>query len=242
MKRVAFLAIIFASILVGCSPGSGGPTTGKKEPVVANAAKSASDLLPLTEGNAWTYYIESEIVAPNGQSERSNTTRILKIGKVSKDAKGTRADLLFLDDKQKLLATIRVLSNDKGLYQTGVQAPNRSAQNFSVPLLWAPFPYKLDETIKWTGTGPFPGIDGQGQISAGITGRGPAEADTMTGRFKCERIESVQMFSTNKMKFRTEQISWFSPGVGLVRNKEVVANDQGARQSSIMLLKSYTVK
>lgn len=242
MKRVAILVIFSTALIAGCSPGSGGPTTGKKEPVVANTAKSASDLMPLTEGNAWTYHIESQIVSPDGRTDRANTIRILKVGKVIKDSAGTKADLMFLDEKQNVLATIKVLATSKGLFQTGVQVPNKGTQSFSTPLPWVPFPYKLDETVKWSGSGPFPGIEGQGIITAGVTGRGPAEADTMTGRFKCERVESVQMFTVNNIKFRTEQITWFAPGVGLVRNKETLANDKGARQSSIMMLKSYTVK
>ncbi len=242
MKSIAITLISISLVFAGCSPGTDGPKTGKKQPVVTNSAKTAADLLPLTEGNAWTYFIESQVVLADGRSERTSVNRIMKVGKVTKGANETKANLEFYDENKKLIATVFLVSNSKGIYQTGAKAANANALSFSSPLPWAPYPYKLDETIRWNGSGPYPGVGGVGAMQAGITGRGQVEADSLAGRFKCERFESVMVFTRDKIKMRNEQIAWFSPGVGLVRNKETIATVTGASQTSVMMLKSYTVK
>lgn len=246
MNRVAILLLAFVAA-IGCGPsGQNAGQSGKQTKVVSAVAKSAAELMPVAEGNAWTYHIEDEIVGVTVQQQRRILERTLKVAKVTRTDAGAQVLIEVLDQDGKVVLSFTLRVNDSGVYQlTGPTPPNGQALQFDPPMPWVIWGAKLDQTTDWSGTGPLPGVskDGpvKGSMKGGLMYKGEAEVDGMHERFKTMRFDSAQTYTHDGKQMRAVQVVWYAPQVGIVRMMEGISDGQ-IQRSSNWRVKSYTVK
>jgi hypothetical protein len=240
MKHVSLLAL--ACILVfGCGPEKRIGSTGPKTEVASSDASKAEDLLPLTEGNAWTYYVEQTTQLANAPRENRTYDRVLKVNKVFVEGNAKIAELLVLDEKGEPRGALKLRVDPTGVYQLDVGA-GEAKQNFSTPFPWFLWGKKEGEKSTWEGTGPLPGYTQTAKMSANLTYIGPAEVDGMDKRYKSFRYDSVQRFATTEGKsLEAAQRTWFSPKVGIVRLQEALTDGTNV-SGATWRIRSATVK
>ena len=227
------------ALAVGC--GTPGTKVAAKTPDVKQASvtvKNQRTLFPFVEGNTWTFGLE--ISAQIANRPKQNLTGVLeyKVSKVFKDSPtATRAIIEVLQDGKK--QDEQEWGNDeKGIFQVSMKS-TRQAYSPKQPVIR--FPVKDQDTFRWEGTGLTP--DGkQGSMKYVYKNDGMQNVDTEMGQMNALFMQSAGTFKGNDGSIGQLVVNaWFTPGVGLVRYRQVIQL-KGANTSITLRLKSYTVK
>lgn len=237
--RLRFLYPLLAVVLCSCGPTTTPVTQAKEQPVIYYEAKSAKDIFPFSEGNAWTYSVEVEQYSQSGvrRGTGEQTNKVIKVRQIQE---GTEADIQMLDAKNKPIGVMTVRVTDKGLYQIAVQGGNRrlSPDSPQPICLW---PLKAGQKVTWKGKTLMPGTPALGSIVMTVEMKGEYETDTPAGRFKAYRVDVTQKYRYQGTDYQTNQVMWFTPKVGLVKTQERIVSPKGVNVF-VMSLKSHTIK
>ncbi len=227
MKRVIALVVIPVA-LSGC--GSSGGYTPKPAKKVADVALKPGDeasLIPLKVGNQWVYEIESS----EGTSELT-----LKVSDVKQEGDVTLATMTATVSGSP--ATMTSWRVDKtGIYQVS-DGPTRV---FDPPQLLVPFPLELNSLRKTKLTGPFPFGGTTGPMDSSVKYIGPQHVDIAGARIAAVAVESVTTWQSENGPAASRGMTWWTPGVGFVRQRQEVGVGQ-SRAVVIMKLKSHSFK
>lgn len=240
-KSLVFLsscALGFA--LSGC--GSSGPEAPKKDSktpenkILVDAAKQSS-LFPFKEGNSWTYAVEIQRQLNKKPRENATLEMEYRVTKVTKDGGFTKATLAIMQNNVKKDEQVWGM-DDKGIYQVAMRS-SQNPYNPKQPVLR--FPVKDQDEFKWDGSGLTP-VGKMGQMTYAFKVDGLQDADTEMGSMHCVYMQSAGSFkNTDKTVGIIAVNSWFAPGIGLARYRQVIKVKEG--ESAITLrLKRYTVK
>ena len=228
-------------LLVGCGTSSAPTSPNTASNTKAGKSSGSYDdpksLFPMHEGNSWQYSIEVETQLVNRPKSVATAEMEYRISKVIKDGASTRAIVsVFQDGRKKDEQEWE--SDDKGIFMLSSK-PSRIPFTPKQPIVL--FPLTNSKEIKWEGNGNTPfGI--QGHMNLVYKNDGVQDVDTDMGSMNAAYIQSSGPFTTKDGKKGFVGVnSWFSPGVGLVRYRQVLATNGG--QSGLTIrLKSYTVK
>lgn len=231
-------AIAFA--LSGC--GSSAPAAPKADTSVKPGnvlveADKQSSLFPFKEGNSWTYAVEIQRQLVKKPRENASLEMEYRVTKVSKDGGFTKATIAIMQNGVKKDEQIWGM-DDKGIYQVAMRS-TQTPYNPKQPVLR--FPVKDQEEFKWDGSGLTP-VGKMGQMTYAFKVDGMQDADTEMGSMHCVYMQSAGSFKNNDKTVGVIAVnSWFSPGIGLARYRQVIRVKEG--ESAITLrLKRYTVK
>jgi len=236
--RISYLLLAVA-VICGCGPTTTPVSQAKQQPVISYEAKSAMDLFPLSEGNAWTYSVVVEQYSQSGvrRGTGEQTNKVLKVRQIQG---GKEADIQMLTAKNEPIGVMTLRLNDKGLYQVSVRGKNmESSPDSPQPIcLWPP---KTGQTVTWRGKALMPGTQASGSIVMTVEMKGEYETDTPAGRFKAYRVDVLQKYRYQGTDYQTNQVMWFTPKIGLVKTQERIVSSKGANVF-VMSLKSHTIK
>lgn len=203
-------------------------------------AETAPKLFPHTEGSTWTYALEVQTQAAGGAPARSETEIVYKVDAAKKSGETTSFLLgIYQDGKKKDEQMWSV--NSKGIFQDSLGPTRRP---FTPPQPVVVFPLKEGEPFKWSGTSQAAnGRRTSSQLEGTIVGT--QTVDTAMGDADAVMIESVSTFDVpnrngQTAKGQTVTDSWFRPGVGIVRYRQVSQAAAGAL-SYTLRLKSYKI-
>ena len=238
MKSQA-LMIVVGLALIGCG-NSGSPSTAKAPEVaqVKVTPQNQLSLFPLEVGNTWTYVME--VVAQSATAPKQSLTAEIqyKIIKVTKDSADSAHATLAVMQDGKQQDEQEWGYDSKGLYQLSMKAAKTP---FTPKQPVIKFPPKEGGTFKWEGSGLTP-IGKPGTMRYAYKNDGNQNVDTEMGQMNALFMQTGGSFkATGGIQGQLIVNSWFSPGVGLVRYRQVVYV-KGANSSITLRLKSYTVK
>ena len=230
--------LALATLVVACGPSGEGASGQPKAKVLANTAKTPSDMLPLSVGNSWTYQYYQVRVDAKGQRSEGTADSTLKVVSV-KDVPAGKEAVVSVYQNGKVASEIGFLVTDKGVFQTYHKV--KELMPYNPPLLLMPWNAKAGQETKWTGTGLMPGIGKIGQLEMTLTCRGEMEVDTLAGRMKAMRVDGVENYTYQGKKIQATTSMWFEPRIGLIRSLDVIQLGVAGNQAELKL-KSYTVK
>ncbi len=227
MKRVIALIVVPVA-LAGC--GSSDGYTAKPAKKVADVSFKPGDeasLMPLKVGNQWVYTIESA----QGSSELT-----LKVSEVKVEGDATNATMIATMSGSPSSPTAwRV--DKTGIYQVS-DGPNRT---FDPPQLLVAFPLELNKEHKRTTKGPHPFGETVGSMETMVKYVGPQDVDVDGDRIAAMAVESVTTWQSATGPAASRGMTWWTPGVGFVRQRQEVGVGQG-RAVVVMKLKSHSFK
>lgn len=238
-----------ALLMVGCNGGSGGytPKPVTSVPVVTPKEGLDQNYIPIAEGKQWTFVAETvKNVVPDPtnpklkprQSHPPDEEVIYKISKVEKVAEGQQVTWEIrvgnqLSDRQVWLV------NDSGIYQVVV---GLTPKKFTSPQPIVLFPIADHKTFEWHGSGALPdGTLGSNIVKSHVDGM--QEVDTEMGRVQGLAITSDLNFATTTGRGTGSSVIWLSPGLGIVRFKQIVGqvvNRTAVSVSETLRLKSHS--
>ncbi len=227
MKRVIVLVTV-PLVLAGC--GSGGGYTPKPTKKIADVSVKAGDeasLLPLKVGNQWVYVIESS----QGTSELT-----LKVTDIAQEGGATVATMTTAVSGGK--GSITKWRMDRtGIYQVSDGAD----RVFDPPALLIAFPLELNTEIKGSTTGPQPFGNTSGAMQTSVKYVGTHQVDIVGDRISALAVESVTTWQSANGLAVSRGMTWWTPGIGFVRQRQEVGVGQN-RAVVIMKLKSHSFK
>ena len=232
--------ILVGFLVVGCASSPSSKPQSKTDvavPEVKITTANQRDLFPFAEGNKWTYSVDITRQLAGRNRETTTGEMEYQITKVTKDGGFTKATISVLQDgvrKDEQQWGV----DDKGIYQLSIRK-DRVAYTPKQPVVR--FPIKDQDKFDWDGKGLTP-IGKLGRMVYAFKQDGMQNADTAMGSLYCVYMQSGGGFKNNDGTAGKIGVnSWFAPGIGLARYRQVVAVKEG--ESSITLrLKSYTVK
>ena len=238
VKLVIFGAI--GILVCGCGKGGNKSTSYKPKPIKKIEAAKVNPgeehtLMPLKEGNQWVYKVNT-VMRNRYRFASKKSEFTFRVAKVSKDSRGTKATLEVIhDDKVKERQVWLV--KDTGIYQI---AMGKSSVPYSSPKLILPFPIQSNKTFKWEGKGPS---IKDAPMPIKLTGKiiGAQEVDTQGARLSAFASQTTERWEMDKQKGVTVISSWWAPGIGLARVRQVVAT-KGLISEQFLRLKSYQLK
>jgi hypothetical protein len=214
--------------LLGCGKSASytpKPATKVKE-VAVNPGDEAK-LFPLVEGNQWVYTVETQ----EGAFELT-----LKVTSVRKEGTTTNATITSATPgRDPVPSEWRVDST--GIYQIS----DGAARVFDPPQLLVAFPLEKGVEKTQTVNGPFPLGGGTGTMQMRAKYVGVQQVDTDMERLSAAAVESVTTWQTENGQAASRGLTWWTPGIGFVRQRQEVAMGQG-RAVVLMKLKSYSFK
>lgn len=224
-----FLAI---PILAGCrnpAPGYVPVAPPKAEPLRGTVA-TPTEIMPLDVGNQWTYALQTE--STRGGKKLSGSEGTVTYRVTQRD--GDRA-LLLLEQDGKLLEQQDWESSGRGLFMA---SGTRGRVAYSPPQPIAELPLDAGRSFVWRGHGPLPsGGVGEGSLKGVV--RSPENVDTAMGSLQAYPVA----IHTDFAKGSSDNVSWFRPGVGLVRVRQVTVDKATGRRDLLLLsLNTYNVK
>lgn len=235
--KLSWLLLPTALVAIGC--GSDGPVEAAdsvKPPDLGIAPGNEASLMPLKVGNEWTYTYEQSIVLPNQPPKSVALEMNWKVTQSKKTAKGTVSTIEIYENK-RLLDRQDWLANDKGLYQVTGSLANVP---YDPPQPILVFGGKTGDRVEWKGSGLTP-AGGRGKFHATYENAGPEEVDMATERAVALSIRSASEFTEKGTSGRSVSVSWFKPGVGIVRyHSEAILGRAGT--STTLRLKSSNLK
>ncbi|GIV02509.1 MAG: hypothetical protein D6724_04110 [Armatimonadetes bacterium] len=235
-------AALFAgiSLLFACGPSqppSANKTPGADVETSAPAKGSAFDLLPLKQGNRWTYEVESTTTDARG-SVLAVGLRTWEVESVKEGDGWKEAIIKELTDQGELVNTYDVrVTADTIAFKSITQGGKK--YTIQPPLPICKWPMKQGEQIQWTGTGITQ--DPNLKLKTTITFQGEMEVDTAEGREKAYRVEIISEPADGSNSPASRSIYWFKPGVGVVRNVDTQLGRNMARKT-ILRLKGATIQ
>lgn len=226
-----------AGALVGCGSGTYKPVP-VKEPKAEDSAKiTPEQLYPLTVGNKWTYALEITREL-EGKPAESGTVEIgYEVKSVSNPSAGVKRAVITMTEDGKPKDEQSWETDSTGVHQLSVGA---NPISFSPKQTIVKFPIKFDEVIDYKGSGITP-LGQQGTMEYKFSTHEMQPVDTDAGRMNGLFIESSGTFKASSGEGVVGNNSWFVPGVGLARFKQIV-QVKGGRSSLTLRLKSYTIK
>jgi hypothetical protein len=239
MKQYVILGTIGLTI-VGCGSSGSKPTDTKREaPDVKLSVQNQRSLFPLEVGNSWTYALEVVAQTAN-QPKQTRTAEVqYKVTKVSKESSDSTKATLGIFQDGKLQDEQEWSCDNKGIFQISMKA----AKVPYIPKQPAiRFPLKDQDEFRWEGTGLTP-IGKQGSMKTAFKNDGiQKNVDTDMGPMSALFMQNGGSFKTTDGIVGNQVVnSWFTPGVGLVRFRQVLQLKNGS-SSIILRLKSYNVK
>lgn len=238
---VSICSIVLASglLVAGCGSGQGKyqPQPQKPLPPVAVKPGDEASLFPLKVGNQWTYSVES-LTRIGTQTGTGRTEMIFKVLQVTPGANGTIAKIEVKTTSPNAKPDTQIWEvNKSGIYQRSVGNP---------PIPFVPvqpvvmFPAEAGKKFSWKGTGLTAG---------GKLGTSTVESKTMPqqevdgdgARYTAIGVDSRGTFSIGATKGMMASLSFWSPGVGLVRYRHEVAYENRVEVLTLKL-KAKTVR
>jgi hypothetical protein len=228
--------LIFAIFAVaGCKGGETYAPVPKSIALTPVALKPGEEarLFPIQVGNKWVYGLETALIAKGQRG--SGGGELVHIVTDVQDKPDGKLAMIEESVDGKLSGRQTWLVNRQGIYLVGSSQGEAPIRAFDTPQPVILFPPDRGKTFSWKGTSGALHLDLKGDIA------GPEEVDTLERRFATIKVHSTTTETKGKVTGKSETISWFAPGVGLVRLKEISAS--GTTASQIFLrLKSHTVK
>jgi len=235
MKHPWFIAPVLA-MAWGCGgPEATPPATVPAGPF-ALSASDESTLIPMASGNQWVYSVEETVQREGVPDETTKNEMIWRMVNAREGKEGTLVTCEMVLGGKVVDRQVWTKSS-KGFFQlTGLM----DTASFSSPQPIVVFPVKQGQKADWLGLGPTPN-GSVGRIKFSTEVMGPEDVDTETDRLHAIAFHSTTEFTVKGTTGHCETVSWFKPGLGLVRYRSAVAF--GKTASSIVLrLKSSTVK
>lgn len=229
-------ALLFG--VAACGP-SELPST---KPNAAEAQKasegSAHDLLPLAEGNRWTYTIEIEQIVSNQPPVITIGTRVWHVAEVKEVEGGKQAVIKELNEEEKPVGELVIRVTDEGVYLVSAVA-NGKRYTLKPPLPIGVWPNEAGKTLTWNGTGisDNPNLE----LSTTITAKGSMEVDTASGRVRAYRVDISTRPKDGTGNPASDSSYWFAPGKGVVRNVDKLLTQNLYRKTTIKL-KGETIR
>lgn len=237
--RAAGASLALATLTAACGPSE--LPTAKPETqdgTEATSGTTAFDLLPLAEGNRWTYVKETEQLAANAQPVLTIETRIWHVAEVKDIEGGKQAVIKELDENEKPVGEIVLRVLDDGVYLVS-QVVNQKRYTLSPPLPIGLWPNEAGKTIQWNGTGLSD--DPNLELQTTITSKGMMEVDTASGRVKAYRVDVSTRPKGGGGNPAADSSYWFAPGKGVVRNVDKLLV-QNVYRKTTMKLKEETIR
>lgn len=234
------LLIILGLTLVGCGKSdpklaNAKPTT----PVVTVTSENQRTLFPFAVGNSWNFAIEIQTQAANRPKESVSGEVQYKVTKTIPVANdGVKATIAVMQDGKKIDEQDWICDS-KGIFQISMKSSN-SVFTPRQPVIR--FPVKDQDEFRWEGTGVTP-IGKPGSMKYAFKNDGvQPNVDTDMGTMGALFMQTGGSFKTNEGVIGNLVVnSWFSPGVGLIRYRQVISA-KGVNSSLTLRLKSYNVK
>ena len=228
---------MLALVVVGCGKAEYKPVP-VKEPKAEDVSKiTAESLYPLKVGNKWTYALEITREVEGKAPEQATVEISYEVKSVSNPSTGVTRGVIVMAEEGKVRDEQTWEIDGGGVHQLSVG---------KTPILFSPkqtivkFPIKYDDVYSYKGTGVTP-LGDTGNMDYKFSTHEPQNVDTDSGRMNGIFVESSGTFKSAKGEGVVGNNSWFVPGVGLGRFKQVVSI-KGARSSLTLRLKSYTIK
>lgn len=235
-----------AIFMIGCGSGSGSYTPTKAKTIEVKAIQPGDEakIWPATEGNAWTYEVQTQTAA-NGQVKRDDADITFKISKVEKNGNAT----VFTIDAARAgdpAGQQKWHHDDKGIYQMWVNKPEQLFSPMQPAIL---FPIKAGQEFDYEGTGPtIIGVIGKFSMKNKVLA--PQIVDTAQGPISGFGVESYGTFTANDPKAgavtgTVRTTAYWAPGIGLIRyTQTAVANAKAGQLQAMqsLKLKNYVVK
>jgi hypothetical protein len=241
MKLILGLtSAIFVLSLAGCGKSEYEPT---KPLVKAKEYKidpaNLANLFPLAEGNTWTYVLESSTQRKGSEAVPGTSEFEYRVKTVVKESdSATRAILEVYRDGERRDEQ-EWLTDSTGIYQLSL---GNDRKPFSPKQIVIKFPFKDGEMYTWEGDGPTPiGVRGHMKYSSKIDSMQPIDTDVAGEKMVGLFVENAGTFKTSEGEGILAQNTWFVPGVGLARYKQVLKL-KDVEAVLTLRLKSYTVK
>jgi hypothetical protein len=233
------LAIIPILALAGC--GKSDPKQSKKAepPAPKITAQNQRSLFPFSEGNSWNYDLEIVTEGKDRQKETRTGEIQYKVSKVTKGSDDSIRATLSVKEGGKVLDEQEWSIESNGIFQyssKSVKTPFTPKQ----PVIR--FPVKDQDEFKWEGTGMTP-IGKPGKMKYAFKNDGiQKNVDTEMGSMPGLFMQSAGTFqASDGIAGELITNSWFSPGVGLIRYRQVIGL-KGVNSAITLRLKSYNVK
>lgn len=218
--RMNLILLAGCVALAGCNGGGGSYTPKPVATTPVQTAKEGLDqnYVPFAEGKQWTYTSET-VRRVNGRMTKAPDQEVIyKITKVEKIPEGQQITWEIkvgdrVSDRQIWIAT------EKGIFQTVVGLKEKK---FTTPQPLVLFPVSENQTFDWRGSGALPdGTLGSNVVKSHVDGM--QEVDTEMGRVQGLAISSDLDFATSTGRGKGDSTIWLSPGLGIVRFTQTVA-------------------
>lgn len=235
----AFWGVGLAALLGACGP-SELPTAKPDTAQEAGAAgvRTAHDLLPLAEGNRWTYVMETEQVAASQAPVLSVETRVWHVSDVKEVDGGKQAVIQELNEEEKAVGELVFRVTDDAVYLVSTVAGGKR-YNLNPPLPVGLWPNEPGKTLSWSGTGlsDNPNLE----LQTTITAKGLMEVDTAGGRVEAYRVDISTRPKSGGGNPASDSSYWFAPGKGVVRNVDKLLVGNNFRKTTLKL-KGETIR
>ena len=228
---VLALGALSASLsLVGCGNRSSGyvPQKPEEKPPVDLASVDRASLLPLKEGNEWTYEVTMSARLPDGNRSRPKEEVTLRVVRVETNNGETRAELevvrnstptgnVTIEGEAPARDRTGWMVNAQGIFQT---ASGSNLTMFNPPLAVLLFDVAPLATQDFEGTGPRPnGTDGF--FIGTYRTLGPQPVDTLSETVQAYGAESTIYFTDGSEPPRRPAV----PEESAQLSNEPMAND-----------------
>jgi hypothetical protein len=227
MKR-CLLPVLILAAGCGLKPSTYTPTPPPKVEPIASKVVQSNEVMPLQEGNQWTFELRVENFIKGksvGSATQSVTYRVASVN-------GNRA-VLLLEQDGKQIDRQEWMTTPEGIYQatSGLQQVP-----YNPPQPASPVPLEPGKKMHWSGTG----LMADGSRDKGVAELevlAPQAVDTGVGTLSAIPVSTVTTFG----KSRSENTTWFRPGIGLIRlRQDTMTRD---RQNVVLLtLTNYALK
>lgn len=228
---------VLGVVVIGCGKGEYKPVPVQEAKAEVADKVTPDQLYPLKVGNSWKYALEitREI---EGKPAESGTVEIgYEVKSVSNPSTGVTRGVILMTEEGKPKDEQVWEVDSAGVHQISV---GKTPLTFSPRQTIIKFPLKFDEVYDYKGTGITP-LGESGSMDYKFSTHEMQPVDTDSGRMSGLFIESSGTFKSPKTEGVVGNNSWFVPGVGLARFKQVV-QIKGGRSSLTLRLKSYTIK
>lgn len=234
--------------MAGCNRSGSAyqPTPPKKTEMIAVKEGPDQNLVPLKEGNQWTF--SGQMAASVGGKSQSfpGIEQTFKIAKVETTARGTEATI-EITVNGKVNSRQVWLANDKGLFQVSAtpalasaDAPVPDLKALSTPQPIIEFPASMGKKFTWSGTGPMPNSQiGTNTVESTILG--PQDVDTDEGTMTAIAVDSETTFTAGKDQGKSKSTIWLAPGIGIARYTQEALSGT-TRTKLVLKLKSHSLK
>ena len=239
--KVIPISFLFGIFSIGCGSSGTNSSPIGKTPEIKRAkitTENQRSLLPLAEGNTWTYSLEATADIAGQPKKSASGTVEYRISKVFKDSPTSVRAIMDVYQGDKKTDEQEWGVDDKGISQISVK-PTRQA--FSTRQIIIRFPVKDQDSYRWEGTG-ITAVGRPGSMRLAFKNDGTQDVDTEMGQMNAVFIQNVGSFKANDGTLGNEGVnSWYSPGVGLVRYRQEIRLKNVATVITLRL-KSYNVK